>query len=255
MTEASVLVSDSGSVRTITINRTDQRNAIDLSVAHGVSDALDELEESSELLIGVLTGAGENFCSGMDLKAFAAGDSPVLEQGGLAGLVTRERSKILIGAVEGWALAGGFELALACDLLTVGRSARFGLPEVKRGLVASSGGLLRLPRRIPPAVALQYALTGEWFDADEAFRLGLTATVVETGMALTAARELAARIVANGPLAVAATRCIITDCGGESMADAFARQAPLADPVIASRDALEGARAFAEKRAAVWAGR
>lgn len=249
-----VLVEDHGPVRTITLNRPAKRNAVDLGVARGVSAAIDGLETRDELLVGVLTGAGGTFCSGMDLRAFAEGENPVLQVGGFAGLVTRERSKVLIAAVEGWALAGGFELALACDLMVVSEDAHFGLPEVRRGLVASSGGLLRLPRRIPAAVAMEYSLTGETFSAAEAHRLGLTNTVVPPGGALAAAQELAARIAANGPLAVSMTRRIVAECAEEPIDEAFSRQHPLAERVITSDDALEGARAFSEKRVPVWTG-
>ncbi|WP_243060966.1 crotonase/enoyl-CoA hydratase family protein [Nocardioides sp. SR21] len=249
-----VLVEDVGAVRTITLDRPQARNAIDLAVARAVAAAVQELEARDDLRVGILTGSGGHFCAGMDLKAFAAGENPVLEVGGLAGLVSLPRTKVLIAAVEGWALAGGLELALACDLMVVATSAQFGLPEVKRGLVASSGGLLRLPRRIPAAVALEYALTGDPFGAEDAHRHGLTNTVVPDGTALSAAFDLAARIVANAPLAVAATRRIVDELQTGPVPAAFSQQAAIADPVIASEDALEGARAFAEKRPPVWVG-
>jgi enoyl-CoA hydratase len=187
----------------------------------------------------------------MDLKAFVAGERPHVEGRGFAGIVQGPPRKPLIAAVEGWAVAGGFEIALACDLIVAGRDARFGIPEVKRSLVAAGGALIRLPRRIPYHVAMELALTGDPISAERAFALGLVSRLAEPGEALGAARELAATIAANGPLAIDATKRILTADEG----DAWERQAEIADPVFASEDAREGARAFAEKRPPVWRGR
>ena len=191
----------------------------------------------------------------MDLKAFAAGQRPELEGRGFGGLTERGPDKPLIAAVEGFALAGGFELALACDLIVAAEGATFGLPEVSRGLVAGSGGLVRLPRRIPPAIALQYALTGDRMDAPTAQRWGLVSDLLPDGQALTGALALAERIAANAPLAVAMSKRIVCESAGWTPEDQWQKQKPLVDAVLATEDAREGARAFAEKRSPVWSGR
>jgi enoyl-CoA hydratase len=240
-----------GDVLVVTINRPEARNAVNLAVAEGIAAAMDRLDDDEALRAGVLTGAGGTFCAGMDLKAFVAGERPFVEGRGFAGLVRRPPVKPLIAAVEGWAVAGGFEIALACDLIVAGRDARFGIPEVKRSLVAAGGALIRLPRRIPYHLAVELALTGDPIDASRAHAVGLVARLAEPGEAVAAARELAAAIAANGPLAIAATKRILAADEG----DAWERQAEIADPVFASEDAREGARAFAEKRPPVWRGR
>jgi enoyl-CoA hydratase len=191
----------------------------------------------------------------MDLKGFLRGERPVVPGRGFAGLVEAPPAKPLIAAVEGYALAGGCEIVLACDLVTAGRSARFGIPEVKRGLVAAGGGLFRLPDRIPPAIAAELALTGDFLDAERAYQLGLVNRLADDGGALAAARELAARIAANGPLAVRASKAIMVGSRGWPAEERFARQMPVLMPVMTSEDAKEGARAFAEKRAPVWQAR
>jgi len=195
--------------------------------------------------------AGGTFCAGMDLKAFVAGERPFVGDRGFAGIVRRPPRKPLIAAVEGWAVAGGFEIALACDLIVAARDARFGIPEVKRGLVAAGGALIRLPRRIPYHLAVELALTGDPIDAERPHAVGLVARLAEPGGAVAAATELATTIAANGPLAVAATKRILT----ADEAGAWERQAEITEPVFASEDAREGARAFAEKRPPVWRGR
>jgi enoyl-CoA hydratase len=240
-----------GDVLVVTIDRPEARNAVNLAVAEGIAAAVDRLDGDDALRVGVLTGAGGTFCAGMDLKAFVAGERPFVEGRGFAGIVRRPPAKPLIAAVEGWAVAGGFEIALACDLIVAARDARFGIPEVKRSLVAAGGALIRLPRRIPYHLAAELALTGDPIDAERAHAVGLVARLAEPGGAVTAARELAATIAANGPLAIAATKRILTADEG----DAWERQAEIADPVFASEDAREGAQAFAEKRAPVWRGR
>jgi enoyl-CoA hydratase len=217
--------------------------------------ALAELDERDDLTVGIITGAGGTFSSGMDLKAFLAGENVRVEGKGLAGLTEAPPRKPLIAAVEGWALAGGCEVALACDLIVAARDAKFGIPEVKRGLVAGAGGLIRLPRRIPAGIAMELALTGDPLPAEDAHRLGLVNSLTEPGAALDGARALAARIAVNGPLAVAVTKQVIIEQQDWDMADAWARQGPMIGPVFSSEDAREGARAFAEKRAPEWKGR
>ncbi|MEU1526549.1 crotonase/enoyl-CoA hydratase family protein [Nocardia rhamnosiphila] len=240
-------------VLVVTINRPAARNAINAEVSHGLADAMKLLDSSADLSVGVLTGAGENFCAGMDLKAFLAGEDVEVKGGGL-GFTEAPPKKPLIAAVEGFALAGGTELALATDLIVASHTAAFGLPEVKRGLVAGGGGLLRLPRRIPYQIALELALTGDTFSAELGHRYGLVNRLVEPGTALDGALELAARICRNGPLAVATTKRILVESAGWSDAEAFDRQRTLMAPVFSSRDAREGAEAFAQKREPVWTG-
>jgi enoyl-CoA hydratase len=250
-----VLVERRGAVQVITINRPDARNALDRAVAEGVAAAVDELDGSDELRAGVLTGAGGTFSSGMDLKAFLRGETPSIEGRGLCGITRTPPRKPLIAAVEGWALAGGFELVLACDLVVAGRSARFGVPEVKRSLVAAGGAALQLPRRVPYAVAVEMLLTGEPVDAERAYAVGLVNRLVEEGGAVEAAVELATLIAANGPLAVAATKQIAAGTTDWTREEGWQRQDELTAPVFASEDAREGATAFAERRAPVWRGR
>lgn len=239
----------------IAIDRPRQRNAVDRGVSIAIAAALDLLDRDDELRVGILTGRGGCFCAGMDLKAFVAGERPELEGRGFGGLTEAPPRKPLIAAVEGFALAGGCELALACDLIVAGEDAHFGLPEVTRGLVAGSGGLVRLPRRIPPAIALEYALTGARMDATTAHRWGLVNRVAPSGGALDAALALSAEIAVNAPLAVAMTKRIVGEAPGWPDDEVWSRQLPLVEPVLASDDALEGARAFADKRAPVWTGR
>jgi enoyl-CoA hydratase len=249
-----VLLERDGGTLIITLNRPAVRNAANGALARGVADALDQLDEDPSLVTAVLTGAGGTFCSGMDLKAFTNGDVPEIPGRGLLGFTACPPEKPVIAAVEGYALAGGCEIALACDLIVAARDARFGLPETKRGLVAGAGGLLRLPQRIPHGIALEYALTGEQFGAEEAARWGLVNRLTEPGAALAGARALAEKIAANGPLAVRATKRIVVESGEWPAAEQWERQRELLNPVFSSADALEGARAFAEKRQPVWTG-
>lgn len=241
-------------IAVITINRPEQRNAVNLEVAHGIARAIDTFEGSANLSVAILTGAGDTFCSGLDLVGFTRGEIPILPGRGFGGLTENPPSKPLIAAVEGWALAGGFELALAADLIVAARHARFGLPETKRGLVAGAGGLLRLPKTLPYRLAMEMALTGEPIGAEAAREHGLVNVLVEPGGALAAARELATRIADNGPLAVRATKQIVAMSVDYASTDGFAAQSPLVEKVLTSRDALEGARAFAERRSPVWSG-
>jgi enoyl-CoA hydratase len=250
-----VLVERRGAVQVITINRPDARNALDRAVAEGVAAAVDELDGSDDLRAGVLTGAGGTFSSGMDLKAFLRGETPSIEGRGLCGITRTPPRKPVVAAVEGWALAGGFELVLACDLVVAARTARFGVPEVKRSLVAAGGAALRLPRRVPYAVALEMLLTGEPVDAPRAHAVGLVNRVVDEGGAVDAAVELATLIAGNGPLAVAASKEIAAAASDWTLEEGWARQDAVVAPVFASEDAREGATAFAERRAPVWRGR
>ena len=249
-----VLVERHGAVQVITINRPEARNALNRAVAVGVRDAVDELDATPELRAGVLTGAGGTFSSGMDLKAFLNGEVPSFPGRGLCGITQTPPRKPLVGAAEGWALAGGFELLLACDLVMAGTSARFGVPEVKRGLVAGAGGAMLLAQRVPRALALEMLLTGDPVDAVRAAEIGLVNRVVADGQAVTAAIELAERIAANGPLALIATKEISNGGGDWTAAERWDQMARLMQPVFTSQDAQEGARAFAEKRAPVWKG-
>jgi enoyl-CoA hydratase len=250
-----VLVSDDAGIRTVTLNRPEARNAVNRELAQGLAAALTELDERDDLRIAVIHGAGTTFCAGMDLKAFPAEGIPKITGRGFGGIVERAADKPLIAAVEGYALAGGFEIALACDLIVAGRSARFGLPEVTRGLVAAAGGLLRLPVRLPYHVAMSLALTGEFLDAPAAAAYGLITRMTDDGAALAAALDLARTIAANAPLAVRASKYVVSHAGEWPAGEAFARQAEITDPIFDSEDAREGALAFAERRPPRWTGR
>ena len=244
-----------GGVLIITLNRPAQKNAVNLDVAKQVAAAVDLLEADADLSVGVLTGAGGVFSAGMDLKAFAQGQLPRLPGRGFGGLTRATVRKPLIAAVEGWALGGGFEMVLACDLIVAAENARFGLPEVKRGLVAAGGGLLRLPRRVPYHLAMEWALTGDYITAERAAQVGLVNRLVAPGTAAAQAAALARVIAANGPLAVAAAKRIIVESADWPIAEQFARQRAISEPVRASQDAREGALAFREKRPPRWQGR
>jgi enoyl-CoA hydratase len=250
-----VLTTIEDGILVITIDRPEVRNAIDHATAVAIDRAVTELEERDDLVAGVITGTGTAFCAGMDLKAFLNGERPSTPGRGFAGLVERPPSKPLIAAVNGAAIAGGFEMVLACDLIVAAKSARFGLPEVKRGLIAAAGGLIRLPRRIPYHVAMEWALLGEYVTADTAHELHLVNRVVADGTALEEALVLARKIAANGPLAVRGTKQTITESLGWSSHEAFDKGREISEPVRASEDAKEGARAFREKREPQWVGR
>jgi enoyl-CoA hydratase len=249
--DAPVLVEQRDRILVITINRPHAKNAIDAAVSHGLAEAVDRLDADPGLSVGVVTGAGGSFCAGMDLKAFARGESVAVEGRGL-GFTERPPVKPLIAAVEGYALAGGTELALATDLIVASEESAFGIPEVKRGLVAGGGGLIRLPQRIPPAIAMELALTGENLPARRAHILGMVNTLTPAGAALAGAIELAGRITANGPLAVAATKRVIVESRDWPAAEVWRRQFEIIGPVFESNDAKEGAMAFAEKRSPQW---
>jgi enoyl-CoA hydratase len=249
-----VLTEVSGGIAVITINRPEARNAVNGEVARGVAAAIEEFDSDPDVRVLVLTGAGGTFSAGMDLKGFLAGDVPAAGDRGFGGIVQRPPVKPVIAAVEGYALAGGFELALACDLVVASEAAKFGLPEVRRGLVAGAGGLLRLPRRIPYHLAMEIALTGEHYTAARLQQAGLVNEIVPAGQALAAARNLAGRIALGGPLALQATKRVITESADWTSAEAFHRQSEIIGPVFTSADAREGATAFAEKRSPNWRG-
>jgi enoyl-CoA hydratase len=244
-----------GRVLVMTINRPEVRNAFDFATADALSNALDELEEDDQLRVGVLTGADGHFSAGMDLKAFQRGDVPYVAKRGVFGIVNAPPSKPLIAAVEGGALAGGFELMLACDMVVAAADARFGIPEVQRGLLAAAGALLDLPRRIPPAIAYELALTGEPITASRAADLGLVNRVTEAGSALEEALRMAAGIAANAPLAVTASKRVLAETLSWDPEQRWSIQGEIAGPVLTSEDAKEGTRAFLEGRDPEWSGR
>jgi len=248
-----ILTERQGRTLVITINRPEARNAFNTAVSQGLADAMDELDGTPELSVAIVTGAGGNFCAGMDLKAFMAGEVPSVPGRGI-GFTEQPPRKPVIAAVEGYALAGGTEIVLATDLVVAARNAKFGIPEVKRGLVAAGGGLLRLPHRIPYQKALEVALTGDSFTAEEAANWGFVNLLTEPGEALAGALALAERITKNGPLAVAVTKEIIVKSAGWSEDEMWSKQQELIRPVFSSKDAMEGATAFAEKRAPNWTG-
>ena len=254
-TQPAVLTERRERVLVITINRPDQRNAVNAAVATGIAAAMDELDGEAQLSAGVITGAGKGFCAGMDLKAFVTGERPWAGNRGFAGITQRASVKPLIAAIEGFAVAGGLEVALACDLIVAARGARLGIPEVKRSLVAAGGGLLRLPRMLPRNVAMELALTGDPIGAERAHELGLVNRLAEPGEALSVALELASAIAQNGPLALAASKRILNEALDWPDSEFFERQQDITEPVMASEDAREGATAFAEKRPPVWKGR
>ena len=239
----------------ITLNRPDARNAVNGALAQGVADALDALDAEADLSIGVLTGAGKGFSSGMDLKAFVQGERPYVGDRGFAGITMRASDKPLIAAIEGFAVAGGFEIALSCDLIVAARGARLGIPEAKRSLVAAAGALIRLPKRIPYHVAMELALTGDPIEAERAAELGLVNRLTDPGGAVDGALELAAAIAKNGPLALTASKQIIRASLDWTEEEAWQKQGEIAGPVMTSEDAREGAVAFAEKRDPVWKGK
>lgn len=251
----SVLVDVADGIMTVTINRPEAKNAINGDAARGIAAAMDQLDSDDSIRVAIITGAGGSFCAGMDLKGFLTGDMPSIEGRGFAGITEAPPKKPLIAAVEGYALAGGCELAISCDLIVASSASKFGIPEVKRGLVAAAGGLVRLPRQIPQRLAMELALLGDFIDATRAAEMGLINRVVDEGTALDGARELAAKITANGPLAVAASKQIIRDSADWSAAEMFDKQTAIAMPIFGTADAQEGAAAFAEKRAPNWTGK
>lgn len=252
--EQQVLTEVRDGVLIVTINRPEAKNAMNKAAAEGIANAMDRLDAEDELRVGILTGAGGTFCSGMDLKGFLRGESPSIEGRGFGGIVQKPPVKPLIAAVEGYALAGGLELMIACDLIVANNDAKFGIPEAKRGLVAAAGGVMMLPDQIPERIAMELALKGDFIGAARAYELGLINRVVE-GSALEGALELARKIAENGPLAVRVSKQIMRESRGWPMDERYDRQAQLIGPVFISEDAREGAAAFAEKRKPEWKGK
>lgn len=250
-----VLTERRGEVLLITLNRPEVRNAVNAAVAAGVAGALEELDADDALSVGVLTGAGGFFCAGMDLGAFVKGESPWFGDRGFAGIAQRASRKPLIAAIERFAVAGGMEIALACDLIVAAKGAKMGIPESKRSIVAAGGALLRLPRRMPYHLVMELALTGDPFPAERFHELGVVNRLSEPGAAVDVALELAAALAKNGPLALAASKRILQEQFDWSSAEMWERQGEITAPVMASEDAREGATAFAEKRSPVWKGR
>jgi enoyl-CoA hydratase len=240
----------------ITLNRPEARNAVSQQLAEDLEAAIDRLEADDALWIGILCGNGPAFCAGADLKAIASGEARLTtKRGGFAGLVRRVRTKPLIAAVEGPAVAGGTEIVLSCDLVVASTTACFGLPEVKRSLVANAGGLFRLPRALPTNVAMEMALTGDDLDAEAAHRHGLVNRLVQPGHALATAVELAEAVNANAPLAVRASRRVVLAARLLEDDEAFEVAANATREVFRTEDFREGPRAFVEKRSPIWTGR
>jgi enoyl-CoA hydratase len=250
-----VLTERLGNVLLITLNRPEVRNAVNAALAAGVAGALEELDGDEGLSVGVLTGAEGFFCAGMDLGAFVKGESPWFDDRGFAGIAQRASRKPLIAAIEGFAVAGGMEIALACDLIVAARGAKMGIPEVTRSLVAAGGALLRLPRRMPYHVVMELALTGDLLPAERFHELGLVNRVTDPGGAVEAALELAGRLANNGPLALVASKQILQQQFDWSTEEMWEKQGAISGPVFGSEDAKEGANAFKEKREPVWQGR
>ncbi len=251
---AEVITEAKGGVLIVTINRPEAKNAMNKAAAEAISAAMDRLEAEDDLRVAILTGAGGTFCSGMDLKGFLRGESPSVPGRGFGGLSQWTPKKPVIAAVDGYALAGGMELALSCDLIVANVNSKFGIPEAKRGLAAAAGGLIKLPRQIPPRIAMELALTGDFIDAKRAYELGFINRIVE-GPAIDGALELAARIAENGPLALIASKAIVRDSHEWTEAEMWDKQAAYIGPVFTSSDAREGAAAFAEKRKPNWQGK
>lgn len=247
-----VLVEQRDGLQLITINRPDQRNAVNRAVSDGVAAALTELEANPELKLAIITGAGGTFCAGMDLKAFVSGEDVMNPTRGFGGVCSRPPHKPLIAAVEGWALAGGTEIALSADMIVAAEDAQFGIPEVKRGLVAGAGGLLRMPSKIPLNLAYELALTGDPLTARAAHAIGMVNALTPKGGALDGALALAARITPNGPLALAATKKILDFAAEHTLDEGWGLQAEVLPAIFSSNDAREGATAFAEKRPPKW---
>lgn len=241
-------------VMVLTLNRPQAKNAFNAALSQALSDALDRLDEDPQLRVGVLTGAGGSFSAGMDLKALLTGEQSFTKKRGGFGIMTKPPDKPLIAAIEGYAVAGGLELALCCDLIVAASDAKVGLPEVKRGLVAVGGALFRLPKRIPYHVVMELALTGENQPVDRFLQLGLITKVVPPGQAVEAAIALAQTIAANAPLSITATKQILQHAYDWTEEEAWPLHRKMAQKALSSKDSREGARAFAEKRPPVWKG-
>ena len=247
------LVETRDGVMIITVNRPEAKNAMSKAASELIAAALDRLDADGNLRVGIVTGAGGTFCSGMDLKGFLRGETPFVAGRGFGGLTQKSPDKPLIAAVDGYALAGGLELAIACDMIVANENAKFGIPEVKRGLAAAAGGLLRLPKKIPPHIAMELALTGDFIDANRAYELGLVNRITQ-GAALDAALELALTIAGNGPLAVKKSKQVMVQSAEWSEAEMWQKQNDTLGNLFMTNDAREGAAAFAEKRKPNWTG-
>ena len=248
--EQAVLTERRGRVMLITLNRPEAMNAINGALAHGLVAAVDVLDGDAGLTAAVLTGAGRGFCAGMDLKAFSRGE----DIGPLDEFVRNGAKKPLIGAIEGFALAGGLELALTCDLLVAAKGVKLGIPEASVGLFAAAGGLLRLPSRVGFGKAMEMAITADPITAEEAFQYGLVARLTEEGEAVAAAMQLAERVARNAPLSVAASKQLVRLSQGVTEQEFWDLQKPFSRTVFSSNDAKEGPKAFAEKRPPEWTG-
>ena len=253
--DAAVITERRGNVLVITLNRPEVRNAVNGALAEGVGSALDELDSDDELRLGILTGAGGFFCAGMDLGAFVKGESPYYEGRGFAGIAERASEKPLIAAIEGFAVAGGLEIALSCDLIVAAKGAKMGIPEAKRSLVAAAGALLRLPKRMPYHAVMELALSGDPWPAERFHELGVVNRVVEPGSALDEALAMGEALSANGPLALMASKRVLQEQFDWRTEEMWQKQADIVGPVMTSEDAKEGATAFKEKRDPVWKGR
>ncbi|QDM41324.1 crotonase/enoyl-CoA hydratase family protein [Altererythrobacter sp. TH136] len=253
-TQGEVLTEVRDGVLIVTINRPEAKNAMNKAAAEAIAEAMDRLDADDSLRVAILTGAGGTFCSGMDLKGFLRGERPFVEGRGFGGITEKGPVKPLIAAVEGYALAGGMELMISCDLIVANSKSKFGIPEAKRGLAAAAGGLVKLPTMIPPKIAMELALTGDFIDAQRAYDLGLINRVTD-GPALDAALELAKTVTANGPVAVRVSKQVINESPGWSMEERWDKQGELMPQVFMSEDAREGSLAFAEKRSPNWKGK
>jgi len=250
-----VLTEVDGNVLIVTINRPDAKNAMTKAAAEGIAAAMDRLDAETDLRCAILTGAGGTFCSGMDLKGFLRGERPSVPGRGFGGLSQWTPKKPIIAAVDGYALAGGMELALSCDLVVASKGSKFGIPEAKRGLAAAAGGLIKLPRQIPPRIAMELALTGDFIDAERAYALGMVNALAERDGLLAAAQALAARITVNAPVAVRHSLGVARQALDLSDAELMAESARSQALNMTSEDFKEGPRAFIEKRAPRWTGR
>ena len=246
-----ILTETHGRVRLITLNRPEAKNSVNSALGLALVAAIEELDGDDGLTAGVLTGADGGFSAGMDLKAFASEGPPQ----GFDTFLRKGSTKPLIAAVEGFALAGGLEIALSCDLIVAAKGVKLGIPEVNKGLFAAGGGLFRLPNRVPYGVAMEMALTSDPITAEQAHEWGLVTRLAEPGQACQAALELAERIAQNAPLAVAASKQIIRESRGRDEEAAWGLQGPMMKTVFTSQDAREGPKAFAEKRPPKWTGR